>query len=271
MILRLRGADFSANNIGKINIIRELRDDTKQLLSNFSKELTTNQQYALQDFIDGLKESGLWSAIGNLYLPILAGDLSETLFNIKTSVLDATPNGESYILENGGLHPIANGTKAYVKYNGSYQNFHAVIYPTETIAKFDNDQFIYGLNDYGYNYCRFGVNVSNNLTCYVAINGAEGVSFGISETENTKKLIGVVQSTIGNMKVGFDNKFGGTPLSTDNTYTDANLAVLSAPHVMRTFGTPIGLISYGTAFSEEQADIYCALSKVFMESMGIVD
>lgn len=37
MILRLSGADFSANNIGKIDIIREITSDTRKLLSNFRK------------------------------------------------------------------------------------------------------------------------------------------------------------------------------------------------------------------------------------------
>lgn len=56
MILRLNGADFSANNIGKIDIIREITSDTKKLLSNFSREFTDEQMFAVQDFINGLKK-----------------------------------------------------------------------------------------------------------------------------------------------------------------------------------------------------------------------
>ena len=49
MIIRLSGANFSANNIGKINI-QELTDETKNVLKNFTRSITTQQKYALQDF-----------------------------------------------------------------------------------------------------------------------------------------------------------------------------------------------------------------------------
>ena len=63
MILRLSGADFSANNIGKIDIVRELSEDTISLLSNFTREITNEQRFAVQDFINGLKSNGIWSYI----------------------------------------------------------------------------------------------------------------------------------------------------------------------------------------------------------------
>lgn len=84
MILRLSGADFSSNNIGKIQVIRELKNETKRLLSNYTKKLTEVQKHAVQEFVDGLKEKGIWQYLGNLYLPILANSLEEVMLNVKT-------------------------------------------------------------------------------------------------------------------------------------------------------------------------------------------
>lgn len=39
MILRLSGADFSANNIGKIDIIREITSDTKNYFPILAESL----------------------------------------------------------------------------------------------------------------------------------------------------------------------------------------------------------------------------------------
>ena len=88
MIIKLVGADFSANNIGKVTLKREVSDATKSLLSNYTRSLTTSQQLAVEDFIIGLKSNGLWASIGNLYIPALAGNLNETMFNIKTETKD---------------------------------------------------------------------------------------------------------------------------------------------------------------------------------------
>lgn len=264
MIIRLKGADFSANNIGKIVYERILKDETRSLLSNYTKVLSEDQQFAVQDFLDGLKDAGIWSTIGNLYLPVLCGNISEALFNVKTSVLDGTFSS-SYVLENNGVHPTDGTSITTIKYNGSEQNFHALAYPMQKITSFGSDEFIFGLNDYGYFYFRFGLTNSGEYVAGEKINGTNDVVFGKKNgVNNTPCLIGVINSTLGNMAVGLETTFGGTPIDTDRTFTDSNLAVLSAPHVKRTFGTPMGLISYGIAMSEEQIAEYNKLANTFM-------
>ena len=143
MIIKLVGADFSANNIGKVALKREVSSATKSLLSNYTRSLTTKQQLAVEDFILGLKSNGLWASIGNLYIPALAGNLNETMFNIKTETKDTTPSSEYYLLENNGLRTkyystnttIPSDSRAIVKMNASYMNLHYMVY----VSKLEND------------------------------------------------------------------------------------------------------------------------------------
>ena len=143
MIIKLVGADFSANNIGKVALKREVSAATKTLLSNYTRSLTTSQQLAVEDFILVLKTNGLWPSIRNLYIPALAGRVDETMFNIKTETKDTTPSSEYYLLESNGLRAkyystntvIPSDSRAIVKMNASYMNLHYMVY----VSKLEND------------------------------------------------------------------------------------------------------------------------------------
>lgn len=141
MILRLSGADFSANNIGKIEINRELTQETIDILSHYTKTLNKNQKYALQEFIEGLKLNNIWERIENLYVPILAESVDEALYDIKGLAVDAIPSSDYYLLEDGGLRTkhytsdttIPSESRATIKVNGSYLNLHYMAYIGDTV------------------------------------------------------------------------------------------------------------------------------------------
>lgn len=139
MIIRLNGADFSDNNIGTIRLARELTSDTKELLSKYTKPLTEDQQYAVQDLVDGLKEKGIWQHLGNLYLPILANSLEEVMLNVKTLRNDYNnPDSTYYKLGGKGglttantIENIPTSNRITVSLNASQLNHHVMAYPLQ--------------------------------------------------------------------------------------------------------------------------------------------
>lgn len=270
MILRLNGADFSANNIGKIDIIREITSDTKKLLSNFSREFTDEQMFAVQDFISGLKNNGIWSSIGNLYIPVICGSLSECGYNLKTGRNDVT-FGSDYVWSSKGLKLAPTSTNhwdtaAKVKINGSQQNLHLGAYNTDSLAGITQTEAIFGCNltDDNKTTIQFGIaaNKAFSLKTDNSINVRVGVLTGADFGAKSFKM--VVQSTLGNFGVigAFTGEYG-TPISTDHTYTDVPVNVFNIASVWRETKN-YGLLTLGTAMTREQASTYSSLCDTLM-------
>lgn len=274
MVIKLTGADFSSNNIGKLNLLATLSSETKALLANYSRRLTSEQNYAVQDFIQGLKDNGIWTKIGNLYLPVLAGNLSEVLYNVKTGTMDGSLNTNGYVLQNNGLNvkpeTSSKDTLALstlVNYNGSQQNLHALFYnTTEITATADNKDFLTGTDANG-----FAIYSVSNTSFTVKTDGnIDVIPTSKMLAKTTPSLKGIVQSTGGNMAVGSDNPtIGGTPISTDNTYTNAKFKILGLPSAFRRNTADYGLISLGYALTETEAAKYSELSDEFMRKLGV--
>lgn len=268
MILRLSGADFSANNIGQIQFIRELTSDTLALLDRYTKELTTDQKFAVQDFISGLKTNGVWSSIGNLYLPILAGSLPECLYNIKNGNVDAVPTDEYYELSTLGLaskDKTSTSGIVTVPINGSQQNLHMAIFNSETYGVLSVNELFFG-NAAGSKNVQMGLKTNYKLEVKTDTN----ISVSVPSTKLTMKpkLRGISQTTLGNITFGYED--GGTvlaanPISTDNPYTNYEIGILGYKSVSgRKSTVHYGLMSFGSALSEEQAQVYSSLADNFM-------
>lgn len=270
MILRLSGADFSANNIGKIDIIREITSDTRELLSKFSREFTEEQMFAVQDFINGLKNNGIWSSIGNLYIPVMCGSPSECGYNLKTGKNDVT-FGSDYVWSNKGLKLLPTSTNywhtaAKVKINGSQQNLHLGAYNTESLAGITQTEAIYGcsLTDDNKTTIQLGITANKGLSLKTDDNTNVRVGLLTDADFGAKSLKMVVQSTLGNFGVigAFTGEYG-TPISTDHTYTDVPVNVFNIATVWRETKN-YGLFTLGTALTKEQASTYSSLCDTLM-------
>lgn len=269
MILRLSGADFSANNIGKIDIIREITSDTRELLSKFSREFTEEQMFAVQDFINGLKNNGIWSSIGNLYIPVMCGSLSECGYNLKTGKNDVT-FGSDYVWSNKGLKLLPTSTNywnaaAKVKINGSQQNLHLGAYNTESLAGITQTEAIFGCSlDNNKTTIQLGITANKGLS--LKTDGNTNIQVGLLTDADfgAKSLKMVVQSTLGNFGVigAFTGEYG-TPISTDHTYTDVPVNVFNIATVWRETKN-YGLFTLGTALTKEQASTYSSLCDTLM-------
>ena len=265
MIIKLVGADFSANNIGKVALKREVSDATKSLLSNYTRSLTTKQQLAVEDFILGLKSNGLWASIGNLYIQALAGNLNETMFNIKTETKDTTPSSEYYLLENNGLRTkyystnttIPSDSRAIVKMNASYMNLHYMVYVSklenDTNSKWTSNYYMTTYNSTVYKGMKVEYNAGNQ-TWNAIINGnptryaqaykneyVEGF-VGVS-CQSDGKVIGVTNNTAGNLGVSED---------VDTTISDVNTYIGCSVQGYANCSNPMRIITMGSGLSSDQ-------------------
>lgn len=270
MILRLSGADFSANNIGKIDIIREITSDTRELLSKFSREFTDEQMFAVQDFISGLKDNGIWSSIGNLYIPVMCGSLSECGYNLKTGKNDVT-FGSDYVWSNKGLKlaPTSTNywsTSAKIKINGSQQNLHIGAYNTDSLAGITQTESIFGcsLTDDNKTIIQLGITANNHFSLKTDNNAGVSVGSLTNADFGKQSLKMVVQSTLGNFGVvgAFTGEYG-TPISTDHTYTDVPVNVFNIANIWRETKN-YGLFTIGTSLTREQASTYSNLCDSLM-------
>lgn len=270
MILRLSGADFSENNIGKIDIIREITSDTRELLSKFSREFTEEQMFAVQDFINGLKNNGIWSSVGNLYIPIMCGSLSECGYNLKTGEKDVTFSSD-YVWSNKGLKLLpkggsVGGSVAKVNINGSQQNLHLGAYNIDSLAGITQTEAIFGgsFADSNRTVIQFGITANKALSLKTDNGGVVSVGPLTNADFEKQSLKMVIQSTLGNFGVigNFTGEYG-TPISTDHTYTDVPVNVFNIAFIWRETKN-YGLFTLGTALTREQASTYSNLCDALM-------
>ena len=105
-VLVLKGANFSAKNIGQITINRELSELTASVMAMYagSSSLTTKKKFALDDFLNGLDSSGLLTKIKVLSIPALASTIQEAFKDIKgLALVPAAGYIEGWKLSGGGV------------------------------------------------------------------------------------------------------------------------------------------------------------------------
>lgn len=277
MIIRLSGADFSANNIGKIDVPQELSQDTLKILKNYTKPLTLAQQFALQDFIISLKSNNLLSKIGNLYLPILANDITETMYNVKTDIKDSVPNSEFYKIGTRGGIKSVNGlnvlaqNRISVKINASQMNHHQLFYALEDYTDISEglswinvinaqrklEPTQYNTNGIVYNNTSDGNgNLVPNRSAIVApfINPK---MIGVSCGQDGYKMIGKNPSGVSVIE---EAQYGSG--ITDTTYTNENIYILNSANIG--IKNSYGLISLGIALSKDEILKYAEISNSFI-------
>ena len=267
MIVRLSGANFSANNIGTIQLLKEVTQETRDLLANYSRTFTKSQMLAVQDFVDGLKSEGIWSHIENLIIPSLAGDISEAFYPIKGNGV-YNEYTTVYELKNNGLYVASSDTSkipAKIRANGSYMNLHIASYltycPKNTVENTINS--IYGS----------GIQVrerwmwENNIILYFS-DTSKTVSTNAAAISDTKTFLGVSSGTDNLYCVhnGAKHTYGNI-LDTDNTITDIPFNVGADINNATSSNIAQGLISTGSAMSSDMMLVYSRLVDALMKSI----
>lgn len=119
MIFINKSADYSANNIGKVDIPIIIDETAQTIMAAYSKTLTKDQQAAFSILISGLKDSGIYNKIEYMYLPCLAGNVSEAFYDAKNGVSqdvsDTSMYGQ-YSIGQNGLSTIYDSSKSYTQF-----------------------------------------------------------------------------------------------------------------------------------------------------------
>lgn len=72
MIIKLPNADFSANNIGQIDLRTEVSASTQNFLDIYGKTWTLDQKFAIEDFLTGFNSATWKTKVDTLVIPTLA-------------------------------------------------------------------------------------------------------------------------------------------------------------------------------------------------------
>lgn len=113
MIIVLNDADFSAKNIGQIELPIVIDPEVEAVLAHYGRSFTISQKAQFQLFYKGLKRDGIYDKLTNLYLPILSNTVNEAMFNIKADRMDASNvSNSNYKVENGALMLTSNSIDA---------------------------------------------------------------------------------------------------------------------------------------------------------------
>lgn len=149
MIIVLKGADFSQNNIGKVQTEIVLDEYTKAaILASGNDALTDIQKSALNSLflamgVDG--SNNVMSKIRKMYLPMIAGDVSKALINYADNTFpeDATPNSADWELRNLGIAQKTTSQKFNLELTGqdilNSNNFTQMWLRTENMVSGTND------------------------------------------------------------------------------------------------------------------------------------
>lgn len=273
MIIRLPGADFSADNIGNIPLIRELSPEVVEILSHYTRELSENQKFAFQDFYDGLKSNGIWAKIENLFIPALADDVDEAFYPIKGSGVTGTYT-KAYSLKNHGLFTIGGddgldrGTPATASASGSLMNFHIASYLSYAIANDSNEAIVNSV---------YSSAANARITKFGKLGylrgGTGDKSWGATEpslpVDGSSMFVGVSSGTDEKFYIGNGKKLGGTyePYDVDTTFTNAKLYIGSNVNNASRNNAANALISTGSAMAEDMMIKYNQLVDALMESL----
>jgi hypothetical protein len=160
MVFILKDADFSANNVGTIEIPVELNEETLAILAKTTKySESSSQTLALDAFITALKRNGLWSKIALFVPTFMAASTTEMAYDVIS---------DAYLVwTNAGTYNSANDTYASASKYGSYvtipqlkaiDNFHLHFKKSTCALSIDSNKINIAIGRY-YNTNYPGVNV----------------------------------------------------------------------------------------------------------------
>lgn len=275
MILVISGADFTQDNIGNIPLIRELTNEVKAILANYTRPLTDDQKIAFQTFYYGLKNNGIWDKIQNLFCPALAANVTEAFYPIKGGGI-VDEYSKTYSLYNHGLMvatDLDSNTPAKADLTGSVLDVHLVSYLSYVDTDFANEIYIDGAagSTSGHN---FRMSKYGKLG-FVRIGGDGSAYFGEAAPSlpynqgNKAFFVGVTSSSSAVMFCGDGEKLSGStsPFSDDLTFTNGKLVIGANVNNSSRNAFAQALISSGAALTEAQIIKYNELTDALMAEL----
>ena len=112
MILMIKEADFSANNLGQILVPVEITDACRAFMAQYNTVFTETQQYAIQHMLNnlGYSEPGsIWSKLKMFVLPVLSSNVDEAVYDVIASAA-ITKNAVTF-----SNHALNGASGAYIE------------------------------------------------------------------------------------------------------------------------------------------------------------
>ena len=282
MNIIIKGADFSANNIGQLSV--QPSAFTLAVLAKYSRTLSSNQTNAVNTFILGLQNSGIYNKIKHLYLPILAGSLSESFINVALAGLptEINPNSTYHQLDAFGIKNKGLGENALASLNVDFAtdnltnvDFHSLWFNTENYTALTNTIIPIGNGSY--------MSASwSNITDFVGITPASNF---ILASSNIYNLIQI--GTDYTLSIGYKNTLKGysflqndklksyrpqeAELTLTDTYSvnDINGTMDLTGYLNSSMLKKHGLISFGKGLTNSEITQYSGLANALMTAFGV--
>lgn len=134
MILVIKGADFSASNIGKVEFASELTSETLAAmgkLTRFPAEKGNRYAQALNKMLKNLVDNDLWDNISMLSIPIMSANIAECSYDVKSGTSAANIDKIYQLNSEGELY--------WPGYTAGYEN--KAYYPVNIIS---NNMVLFG-------------------------------------------------------------------------------------------------------------------------------
>lgn len=286
MIIVLKGADFSANNIGKIDVSNTLSVRTKEIASKFSKPLRDYTLFALQDLIDWLDSENILTNMDGLYLPCLAGTLEESFINVAKSPfnVDWVPNPAIYELRSNGIRTKAPNTSSdeadglMVTSSAPVNDLHLLWFNTEEYTENDTFETVYpfkGNNNYSWSKSEYGYVAASPQS---QLGGYNLNSLGGGRNNNSgyitsdKSLKGINHKDVGNIPniLIYTPEKKITSMNNSIDYSTLTNSMgrfsLSGP-TSKAMIIPHGVISMGRGLTDEQVLQYNNLITALIDTL----
>ena len=118
MILVLKGADFSANNLGQVEITTEINEFTEGIiLKSGNTNMTRQQKSALDSFFRAIgafgDSSNIWSKIDMLVMPLICTDLEHAGIDYTGKHTITKLTKQYYTLRNHGITGASDSPTTY--------------------------------------------------------------------------------------------------------------------------------------------------------------
>lgn len=182
MLIVIKDADFSSNNVGKVSVPEELDNFTLAALeASHNTNLEDGKKQALNTFFKEMgafgRKSNLWSKFDMVYLPFVVSGMEYSLMNYIDNTTVVTPNISYFSKVNGGIKPIADFTddayklKISSEYVFDYRNKSTLFLATENINTDTANNYAGVICQYsgGTSFKRWGVNNSGAHAPYSVI------------------------------------------------------------------------------------------------------
>lgn len=282
MIIKLPNADFSANNIGTVDLRTEVNASTQTILDYYGKTWTLQQQFAIEDFLTAKSNWTFASKIKKLVIPILSQNqdlprgtaeikgfydlISESILTFEFGAAISTTVANRFIGDNGFFDTeTATGANNFFKVNfgtpTAYDDLHFGMYyhNTENSSNVDLASTIVGSGFAATTgQMQFG-SATNRITAVLDPNSYTTKGLRIMSYDGTD-----VTGLSANLPFASTS---GSGLPADAT-GDLDLRLLSRWNLVN--DTTIALFSFGDALTQSEIAIYNNAINNLMDALWAV-